>query len=218
MRTSLINHVRGICKVFGIRLSDCSTRSFHKRAAEQIPAELLCPLRGVLNTVEGLTATITTMDQQVEEVCDTKYAAETKAVRQVHGVGALTALTLGRAERFKSSRAVGAYLGLKPKRADSGQDCPQLHITKAGNGLLRRFMVTSAQYILGPLGRDCDLRRWGLKKAEGGKRAKKRAVVAVVAVARKLAVLLHRLWITGEVYEPLRTALRNGQHEHAPAA
>lgn len=74
--------------------------------------------------------------------------------------------------------------------------------------LLRRLLVSSAHYILGPFGPDTDLRRWGLTlAARGGKNAKKRAVVAL---ARKLAVLLHRLWSTGEVYEPLRNASKRG--------
>ena len=92
---------------------------------------------------------------------------------------------------------MGCYWGLRPKQQDSGDRSPQLRITKAGD-----ILVSSAHYIIGPFGPDTDLRRWGLKLCErGGKNAKKRAVVAV---ARKLAVLLHRLWVTGEVYEPLR--------------
>jgi len=110
-------------------------------------------------------------------------------------------LTLEDPTRFPRSRTVGAYLGLRPKRRDSGGQQPELSITKAGDGLLRRHLVTAAQYILGPFGPDTDLRRWGLALAgRGGKAAKKRAVVAV---ARKLAVLLHRLWLTGEEYEPV---------------
>jgi transposase len=93
-------------------------------------------------------------------------------------------------------------VGLQPKRSSSGESEPQLGITKEGDSYLRKLLVQGAQYILGAHGPDTDLRRWGLKLAErGGKNARKRAIVAV---ARKLAVLLHRLWVTGEVYEPLR--------------
>ena len=121
------------------------------------------------------------------------------------GVGPLTALTyvltVEDPTRFARSRTVGAYLGLQPRRRESGAQRPELPITKAGDVLLRRYLVTAAQYILGPFGPDTDLRRWGLAlAARGGRAAKKRTVVAV---ARKLAVLLHRLWVTGEVYEPL---------------
>ncbi len=71
--------------------------------------------------------------------------------------------------------------------------------------MMRQLLVQSAHYILGPFGEDSDLRRRGLKiAARGGKNAKKRAAVAV---ARKLAVLLHRLWVTAEVYEPLRNSV-----------
>ena len=111
-------------------------------------------------------------------------------------------LTLENPDRFRKSRDVGAYLGLAPQQEDSGDSQPQLRISKAGDGMLRRLLVGSAQYILGPFGPDTDLRRYGLRLCErGGKNAKKRAAVAV---ARKLAVLLHRLWVSGEVYEPLR--------------
>ncbi len=93
-------------------------------------------------------------------------------------------------------------MGLRPKQRDSGEQQPQLGITKAGDALLRRLLVSAAHYILGPFGPDTDLRRAGLRMAErGGNAVKKRAVVAT---ARRLAVLLHRLWVTGEGYEPLR--------------
>jgi len=113
-------------------------------------------------------------------------------------------LTLETPDRFRKSRAVGPYLGLVPRRHDSGESSPELRTTKAGDVLLRKLLVQSAHYILGPFGPDTDLRRWGLRLAErGGPGAKKRATVAV---ARKLAVLLHRLWVTGGVYEPLRNS------------
>ncbi len=97
---------------------------------------------------------------------------------------------------------MGCYLGLRPGRRNSGNSQPQLHISKEGDRYLRTLMVQGAHYILGPFGQDSDLRRWGLKLSErGGSNAKKRAVVAV---ARKLSVLLHKLWVSGEVYQPLR--------------
>jgi transposase len=136
----------------------------------------------------------------------TRYP-QTALLTQVSGVGTLTAmafvLTIEDPQRFARSRDVGCYLGLRPKQQDSGERSPQLRITKAGDSYLRKMLVSCAHYIIGPFGPDTDLRRWGLKLCErGGKNAKKRAVVAV---ARKLAVLLHRLWVTGKVYEPLRS-------------
>ena len=158
----------------------------------------------LLAVLEQLTASIRALDRQLATLATTRYPV-TELLRQVPGVGPLTALTyvltLEDPTRFPRSRTVGAYLGLRPKRRDSGAQQPELSITKAGDVLLRRHLVTAAQYILGPFGPDTDLRRWGLALAgRGGKAAKKRAVVAV---ARKLAVLLHRLWLTGEVYEPV---------------
>jgi len=103
---------------------------------------------------------------------------------------------------------VGPYLGLVPRQEDSGDIQPQLNITKAGDRMLRRLLVGSAHYILGPFGPDTDLRRFGMRLCErGGKNAKKRAAVAV---AKKLAVLLHRLWQSGKVYEPLRHGALTG--------
>ena len=117
-------------------------------------------------------------------------------------------LTLEDPSRFAKSREVGAYLGLVPATDQSGKSDPEKHISKHGNKMMRRLLVSSAHYILGPFGEDSDLRRHGEKIAQrGGKNAKKRAVVAV---ARKLSVLLHRLWVTAEVYEPLYDASRRG--------
>jgi len=111
-------------------------------------------------------------------------------------------LTLEEPARFSRSRQVGAYLGLVARERQSGDQKPQLHITKSGDVYLRSVLVQAAQHILGPFGPDTDLKRWGLKLAGQGNKMRKNK--AVVAVARKLSVLLHRLWLTGEAYEPLR--------------
>ncbi|MFP3853769.1 MAG: transposase [Anaerolineales bacterium] len=142
-------------------------------------------------------------DRKIEKLCEIRYP-ETKLLTQISGVGPLTALTfiltLEDPRRFRKSRPVGPALGLVPKRDQSGDKDPQLRITKTGNAYLRQLLVNAAHYVLGPFSPDCDLRRWGLKLVErGGKYPKKRAVVAV---ARKLAVLMHRLWKTGEKYDP----------------
>jgi transposase len=155
---------------------------------------------------------ITAYDRQIEEMDKERYP-ETELLRQVGGVGAITAttfvLTVEDPARFPRARAVGSYLGLRPRQGDSGTLKPQLRITKAGDKNLRSLLVECAHHILGRLGPDTDLKRWGLKLAErGGKNAKKRAAIAV---ARKLSVLLLRLWVTGEVYEPLRNARKRGE-------
>jgi transposase len=140
-------------------------------------------------------------------VAESKYP-EVKTLTQIAGVGTLTALafivTIGDPHRFRQSRTVGAWLGLIPGQRASGQSDPQQRITKEGDRYLRSLLVNCAHYVLGSFGPDCDLRRHGKAiAARGGNNAKKRAIVAV---ARKLAVLLHRLWLTGAVYEPLRNA------------
>jgi transposase len=202
-RTMLINATRGLVKSFGHRLPKCSANSFAQQARPQLPAALRETLQPLLDQIAGLTQQIRLFDQQVDKLAETRYA-DTAVMREVPGVGSLTALsfalTLGDAKRFAKSRDVGCYLGLRPRRSQSGERDPQLRITKAGDCYLRKTLVQCAQYMLGPFGKDSALRRWGLHLAQrGGKNAKKRALVAV---ARKLAVLLHRLWVTQKHYEP----------------
>lgn len=208
-RTQLITHVRGSVKSFGGRLPRWGSEAFARKAESQIPEALRPALSPVLRAITQLTQEIKALDAQIEKTAEERYP-ETRLLTQVPGVGTLTAqcfmLTIEDPARFPKPRAVASYVGLRPRRADSGSISPQLRITKAGDEHLRWMLVVAAQRILGPLGSDSDLRRWGLTlAAKGGKNAKKRAVVAV---ARKLAVLLLRLWQTGEAYEPLRNARR----------
>ena len=218
-RTLLINHARDTVKSFGSRLPSCSADSFAHKVAPDIPEPLRPALVPILESIASLTQQIKSYDQKAEELCSERYP-ETKLLRRISGVGPLTSLafilTLEKPDRFRRSREVGPAIGLVPRRDQSGDQDPQLRITKTGNSYLRRLLVSSAQYILGPFGPDCDLRRWGLKLAErGGKNVKKRAVVAV---ARRLAVLLHRLWKTGEIYDPFYLARKHDQAPEAIAA
>ena len=211
-RTSLISHARGAAKSLGARLPACSAESFAAKAGACVPDELRPALAPVLAVIAGLCAQIRALDERIEEMARQRYP-ETALLTQAPGVGTLTAtvyvLTLEDPERFPRSRSVGSYLGLRPRQRDSGSLQPQLRITKAGDEHLRWLLVGAAHYILGPFGPDTDLRRWGLKlAAQGGRSGKKRAAVAV---ARKLSVLLLRLWVTGEVYEPLRNARLRGE-------
>jgi transposase len=215
-RTQLVNHVRGAVKSFGARLPKCPAVSFHKKAAAHIPEALWPALGPILETIGSLTERIRDYERQLEMICQEHYP-ETDLLRQVEGVGVLTALTfvltLEDPSRFEKSRSVGAYLGLVPARDQSGDRDPQKHISKEGDEMLRKLLVGSAHYILGPFAKDSDLRRHGEKIASrGGKNAKKRAAVAV---ARKLSVLLHRLWVTGEVYDPLYNTHRRQEQEEA---
>ncbi len=207
MRTKLVNHARSMVKGLGERLPSCSTNAFATRMKGKVPADLCVALDPVLEAIGELSKKIRVYDTVIAEMAK-RYPAMAK-LQEVSGVGALTAaayvLTLADPTRFKKSRDVGPYIGLVPRKDASGESDPHLHITKAGDTFVRRLLVQSAQYILGHFGTDSDLRRWGLKYAGvGGKNRKKRAVVAV---ARKLAVLLHVLWTKDGPYR----ALREGQ-------
>lgn len=203
-RSRCIAHVRGVVKSMGDRLPKCSAEAFARRASEEIPEALAPALGPVVEQIASLTRQIRDYDRQIEKLASEKYP-ETQLLRQPTGVGPITALAfvlvLEDKRRFAKSRQVAPFLGLVPRLDSSGQANPQLRITKEGNELLRRLLVNCAQYILGPFGPDCDLRRYGEAiAARGGSIAKRKAVVAV---ARKLAVLLHHLWVTAEVYDPL---------------
>jgi len=202
VRATLINTVRGLIKASGGRVAACAAESFVKRAAAAIPELLRPALDGLLTTISELTARIREYDAQLARLCE-DYA-ETKLMREIPGVGPITALAFALIiedpHRFRKSREIGAYLGLIPRRDQSGGHDPQLRITKAGSGLMRRLLVNAAHYILGPFAPPSALRDWGLTKAGSGNKAAKKK--AIIGVARKLAVLLHRLWTTGECYEP----------------
>jgi transposase len=208
-RTKIVNAVRGMVKATGHRLPASPTLTFAQKATDACPEVLRSTLLPLIRLVQTLTDDIAAYDRLVVEKA--RAYPDTQAIQTIHGVGALTALAFvlvlnNDRSRFKRSRDVGCYLGLKPKQRDSGMRSPQLGITKAGDPLIRRLATQSAQYILGPFGRDSALRHWGLVLASrGGKNAKKRAVVAV---ARKLVVLMHRVWITQEAYDPMRGVRR----------
>jgi transposase len=206
-RTALVNTARGLAKSYGERLRGCTVRHMTPRKSDALSPELQTALQPLLVAIEMLSDHIREYNERIEKLAEKKYP-QVQLLKQVKGVGTLIALTflltLEDAHRFRKSRDVGCYLGLQPGRRNSGQSEPQLHISKEGDPYLRTLLVQGAQHILGPFGPDSDLRRWGLKLAErGGRNGKKRAIVAT---ARKLAVLLHHLWISGEVYDPLHNS------------
>jgi transposase len=203
-RTALVNTARGLAKSYGERLRGCNVRNMNPEKAEALSPELQAALQPLLAAPESLSERIVEYNERIEKMAQESYP-QVALLKQIKGVGTLIALTflltLEDAQRFRKSRDVGCYLGLQPGRRNSGQSEPQMHISKEGDPYLRTLLVQGAQHILGPFGADSDLRRWGLKLAErGGRNGKKRAIIAT---ARKLAVLLHRLWVSGEVYEPL---------------
>jgi transposase len=203
LRTAAVNAVRGLAKPCGYRLPASSTLCFAKRCMAALPPGLAQALGPVLEQIATMTVKIKHYDRLIKRLTETEYT-ETQALIKVYGVGQLTALTyvltLGSKERFQRSRDVGCYLGLRPRRSQSGDRDPQLGITKAGNVYLRSLLVECANHVLGPRGKDSTLRQWGLHLASrGSKHSRNRAIVAV---ARKLAVLLHRIWVTQEPYIP----------------
>ncbi|MFN0205625.1 MAG: IS110 family transposase [Planctomycetota bacterium] len=204
-RTMLILSLRGHLASLGMEVPSCSTASFHKKLYNELPKDTVEIVAPTLITIQSLTKSIHEYDREIEQIADEEYP-EAKLLQTVAGVGPLTSLafilTIDDAKRFKKSRDVSAFIGLTPKRQQSGDHNPQLGITKTGNSYLRRLLVQSAHYILGPFGKESDLREWGLKlAARGGKNAKKRAIVAV---ARKLAMILHRMWVTKTEFIPRR--------------
>lgn len=206
-RSKLISHVRATVKAYGQLVPRCSSEAFVGRTRKAIAKPLLEIVEAILGAIDTLSGTIHFYDQSIEKLVATRYP-DARWLTQVKGVGALTALAymlvLEDAARFGSSRMVGPYLGLTPGRDQSGNSDPQKGISKEGDRLMRRLLVQSGHYILGPFGVDSDLRRHGQAIAgRGGKNAKKRAAVAV---ARKLAVLLHHLWVSHDVYVPLFNA------------
>jgi len=210
-RKRIVVHIRSVVKTFGLCLPKCDTGYFCKKTQPLLPAELQEVLEPLYDVLEVLHEKIAVYDAKIKALAQQAYS-ECDLLREIGGVGPITALafilTIEDPARFDTSRQVGSYFGLRPKLDKSGQRDPQLPITKCGNTMVRRLLVQAAHYILGHFGPDCDLRRFGLCIAErGGKRAKKRAVVAV---ARKLSVLMHRLWKNGEIYDPFFVAKMRG--------
>ena len=212
-RTGMINHVRGVMKSHGYRVSSGSPESFGTRAVASIPPELTTALLPMLKLIRNANAEIKNYDKEIDRLGREHYPI-TQSLRKIGGVGAMVStcfvLTLNDHERFKRGRNVGAFVGIVPRQKSSGTSNPQMHITKAGDREMRRLLVLSANYILGAFGPDCDLLRFGLKIMGNGndKIAKKRARVAV---ARKLAVLMHHLWRTGQTYDPFHLAKKRGE-------
>ena len=200
-RTGLVNCARGLAKPMGERLKRCDADQVEEALAKSLSEAAQVVIGPLLKSVEAISEQIGVYDNKIEEIA--KRYPERELLTQVYGVGTLIALTymltIEDAERFQHSRDVGAFLGIQPKQRESGNSQPELGISKTGDRLLRSYLVQAAHCNLRKGAPDSDLRAWGLGKAGGSKRGKRRALVAM---ARKLAVLLHRLWVTGEVYDP----------------
>lgn len=203
VRTGLINHVRGLVKSAGERLPDCSSEAFVGKSGVQLPEALRAAVEPILRALMEINRQIAGLNKTISQLC--RQYEETRRFQTVPGVGEMTALayrlTVSDASRFPDSRSVGAYLGLKPGQAQSGQQDPDLGISKTGDRMLRRLLAQAACYILGPFAPDSALRQWGLRLKQAGLHRNGKSKGhrrAMVAVARKLAVILHRMWVSGE--------------------
>ena len=219
-RTQLINAARGVVKSLGGRLPQCDAAYFVARTWLQVPAGLRTALQPLYRSLAALNQQITGLDRSIAQLSRQRYP-ETRRLSSVPGVGPITALcyvlTLADPHRFASSREAGAYLGLRPRQRQSGDRDPHLGIAKNGDGYLRSLLVECAHHVLSR-GPDSALKRWGVALAGGGRGAKRRALVAV---ARKLAVLLHRLWVTGTSFCPFpeeTVDAKNSAHRSLRAA
>lgn len=202
-RAMTVQQIRSLSKAFGCRLPDASTRAFANKVRKIVPAVLLPAIRPLLELIDTLSDVIKGLEQQLAEVARHRYP-EAERLEQVTGVGPITSvafvLSIEDPARFESSRRVGSWLGLCPRSQASGDKDPDLPISKAGDGYLRRLLVQCAHCIISR-GKDCDLKRFGQRLLlRGGGRGTRRKVI--VAVARKLAVLLHALLRTGTTYDP----------------
>ena len=206
LRTQAVNAARGLVKSFGQRLPKCDADSLSRKHASELTPGIRPKVGRLLRIVEQLSKEIDSCDKELKKISRERYEWETERLQQVKGVGPITALafvlTIDDATRFEHSRDVGCFLGLRPKSKQSGGREPEMRISKEGDVYLRKLLVECGQYILSERGPETDLKRWGLKLAAKGKKKAKRR--AIVAVARKLAVLLHRLWVSGADYEPQR--------------
>ncbi len=202
-RVGVINSVRSTIKSLGYAVPNSSSERFHKIINTALPPTLSQVIAPSVQALEQLSLRIKVLDREISALARSKYPA-TAWLEQIPGVGPITALyfilKIEDPKRFAKVRDVGAFIGLCPRRDQSGESDPQLRISKRGDAYLRRLLVSAAQYILGPFAPPSALRQYGLTlAAEGTSRAKKRAVVAV---ARKLSVLLLTLWKNQRSYLP----------------
>lgn len=210
-RTSLINAARGQAKSLGHRLEKCDADQAGVEMTKEFPEPIQAILNPMLELAAEITVKIKAAEQKIHQIAQ-RYSKDLKVLDAICGVGELTslafALTIDEKQRFGKSRQIGPYLGMVPGQSQSGARDPQQRITKQGDRMMRFLLVQCAHCILRRDAPDCDLKRWGWSKIEVLKngKGKPRKKKVIVAVARKLAVLMHRLWVSGEVYDPLYNA------------
>lgn len=211
-RTKVINTIRGLLKPYGERISkEGRSPAFVAMARAELPGELLSLIEPLLRALDQLNAVVADYDKQVDQKSAEQFP-EVEHLRTIYGVGPVTSLyfvaLVGDPHRFSDSRSIGPYFGLVRRQDDSGDRVSELGITKAGDPLMRALLTNCAAHILGPFGKDSDLRRWGLAKLGGNSRRERNRTR--VALARKLAVLMLSMWKSGEGYEPFHHSQASG--------
>jgi transposase len=197
-RARWINTVRGILRGFGYRVPGGRSKSFHDRCAKvALPEELRAAIQPLLSQLEMVSEEIERLEEELETI-----AAKLPIVqhlREIHGVGLLTALyfvlSVDDPERFRRSRDVAAFFGLRPCLRGSGDVKYYGKITKEGDPEMRRLLVQAAHAMMNTR-KPCRLQQWAFEVERRRGKGK-----ALTALARKIAVLMHRLWITGEAFE-----------------
>jgi len=198
-RSRWVHSARGILRSFGFRVPGGSTSRFHERCAKvEMPDDLRAVVQPLLNQTEQVSLEIQALDDLLEDIAATNPIAQ--HLQAVPGVGTIVALyfvfSIDDPDRFQHSRDVAAFFGLRPILRGSGEVCHSGRITKEGDPEMRRLLIQAAHGMINSR-KSCALQQWALKLA--ARRGKKKALVAL---ARKIAVLLHHLWVTGEVYRP----------------
>jgi transposase len=202
-RTILINTSRGVVKSFGERISpNLTANAFHKYAGDSLTSESNEKIKDLIEVIGKTTEQILLYEKNIDTLIQNKYPVA-QLLQSINGVGPLTSLTyvltIDDPKKFPNSRTVGAFLGLVPRRDQSGNKDKQLPITKAGSKLLRSLLINCANYILSEKGEDNQIKRFGLKiRGDGTSKTKNNK--AKVAVARKLSVIMHKLWITNKPF------------------
>jgi transposase len=192
-RQTIANTIRGLLKTFGLIIARGSGGLFAVRVREQIAGNdvLVAIVEPLLVVWHAIREQVQMLDRQI--LARARADAAARQLMTIPGVGVVVALAYAAViddpARFRRSASVGAYLGLTPRRYQSGQADTSGHISKCGDALLRAYLFEAATVLLQRHSRASTLKTWGLALAKriGKRRAK-------VAVARKLAVIMHRVW------------------------
>ena len=202
-RTQAVNSIRGLCKAMGVFIPDCDATRFHKVAKDAIPRDLSWKFLPMLRQLKETAETIRQYDAMLKRYASGHFGEEVALASSIPGIGPVTSCAfvalVGDAKRFGKARDAGVYFGLTPARDQSGdRDAPK-RVTKAGSKMMRRLLVTAANYVMRTSSPDTAIKRHGMRIcARGGKIAKRKAKVAI---ARKLAVVMLAMLRSGRPYE-----------------